>query len=63
MVFFDGVVGLCNVSCGVYLVLGDIIIIVIDDSKMKLDFSVLLVYLFFICFWVLIVVIFWVFLE
>ncbi|MVF13052.1 efflux RND transporter periplasmic adaptor subunit [Ketobacter sp. MCCC 1A13808] len=42
---FDGVVGLRNVSRGAYLAPGDIITTVIDDSKMKLDFSVPSVYL------------------
>ena len=42
---FDGVVGLRNVSTGAYLAPGDIITTVIDDSRMKLDFSVPSVFL------------------
>lgn len=37
---FDGVVGLRNVSTGTYLAPGDVITTLIDDRKMKLDFSV-----------------------
>ncbi len=42
---FDGVVGLRNVSVGAYLAPGDSITTVIDDSRMKLDFSVPSVFL------------------
>lgn len=37
---FDGVVGLRNVSNGAFLAPGDVITTVIDDRRMKLDFSV-----------------------
>lgn len=37
---FDGVVGLRNISAGAFVGAGDIITRLIDDSRMKLDFSV-----------------------
>lgn len=42
---FDGVVGLRNISPGAYVAAGDVITSLIDDSRMKLDFSVPSVFL------------------
>lgn len=42
---FDGVVGLRNISPGAYVAAGDVITTLIDDSQMKLDFSVPSVFL------------------
>lgn len=42
---FSGVVGLRNVSVGALVAPGDIITTLVDDSKMKLDFTVPAVYL------------------
>lgn len=42
---FDGVLGLRNISPGTYVAAGDVITTLIDDSRMKLDFSVPSVFL------------------
>lgn len=42
---FDGVVGLRHISPGAYVAAGDVITSLIDDSRMKLDFSVPSVFL------------------
>lgn len=42
---FDGVLGLRNISPGSYVAAGDVITTLIDDSRMKLDFSVPSVFL------------------
>ena len=42
---FDGVVGLRNISPGTYVAAGDVITSLVDDSRMKLDFSVPSVFL------------------
>lgn len=44
MVFFDGVFGLCFVSLGIFVCLGDEIIIFDDVSVIKFDFIVLEIY-------------------